>query len=262
MGEKTINYFASQVDKMVIGKWLGMDNLGLYNIAWNLIIFPITRINPIFTQVAFSVFSKFQNDSNKLSNYYARLITVIMNLNTPLLLGIFLTANEIVYVLYGTKCEKASGIIRILSLSGILKTFANPGGAIILAKGRADISFYINIFWIIIITSFSYHAAITFGTLESMAYSQLLATALIGIFWHYLVAKYGEIAYINILRIALKAIILSLAMSFIVYFIGQYIEFRTTLTLIIKSFIGVLSYILLLLFFNRKTFDLVTIWRK
>ncbi len=57
LGERTLNYFASRTDQILIGAFLGAHVLGYYSLAWNLIVMPVKRINPVLTSVAFPLFA-------------------------------------------------------------------------------------------------------------------------------------------------------------------------------------------------------------
>ncbi len=56
MGERSINYFAWNLDKLLIGRILGSSALGFYNVAYQLMMRPLMVLNPILTRVAFPVF--------------------------------------------------------------------------------------------------------------------------------------------------------------------------------------------------------------
>src|SRR2546425_4957634 len=74
MGERSINYFNNNLDKLILGRLLGADALGYYNLAWNLVIQPVARINPILTRIAFPVFARLQNQPEALRNGYLRIL--------------------------------------------------------------------------------------------------------------------------------------------------------------------------------------------
>ena len=58
-----LNYFNSRIDQLVVGTLLGSQALGYYSMAFNLVLQPISRINPVLTQVAFPVLSKVLSDT-------------------------------------------------------------------------------------------------------------------------------------------------------------------------------------------------------
>ena len=54
MGERMVNYLGANSDKILIGKLLGVQALGFYEIAWRMIMFPIYKLNPAISRVLFS----------------------------------------------------------------------------------------------------------------------------------------------------------------------------------------------------------------
>src|SRR5699024_8872719 len=53
MATRSISFFNSRLDQLLLGILVGAQALGFYSLAWNLAIQPVTRINPILTRVAF-----------------------------------------------------------------------------------------------------------------------------------------------------------------------------------------------------------------
>ena len=179
-GNQLANLASTQVDKVLIGRLLGAELLGLYTIAWELIVFPIARINPIITKVAFPVYARLQHETARLSRYYRRAVSTLLLINVPALLGMAVVAEEFLEVFYGPTWTPAATALSILALTGILKTLGNPSGGILLAKGRSDVGFYWNIAWtaflIVFIGLFLYFQP----TLEMAASAQLIAALTIG----------------------------------------------------------------------------------
>ena len=61
-------------------------------------------------------------------------------------------APEFVRLLFGLTWEPSIIVIQILSLVGIFKSLGNPNGSVLLAKGRADIGFFWNLFVVVMIS--------------------------------------------------------------------------------------------------------------
>lgn len=66
MGEKTLNYLNVQIDTVLIGKLLGVEALGIYFVAKQIIMRVLQLFNPIIARVAFPTMAKIQNDINSL----------------------------------------------------------------------------------------------------------------------------------------------------------------------------------------------------
>jgi O-antigen/teichoic acid export membrane protein len=144
LGERAINALHDNLDKMIIGFWLGAQALGFYNFAWNLATLPISRINPILTRTAFPLFSRLQEDSGLLSRGYFKLLRMVSMVNFPLFLGLCALSGWFVPVVFGQKWEPAIHLIQVFCLFACGYAFGNPIGSLVLAKGRADLGFWWN----------------------------------------------------------------------------------------------------------------------
>lgn len=151
-GERAVNYLSANVDYIIIGRFLGAEALGFYTLAYQIIIFPLTKINPIITKVAFPVFSKIQHDHAHLRQGYCNVLHFITLLSFPMLAGMGAVAPEFINSVYGPQWEPAILPLQLLCLVGIFKSLGNPVGSILLAKGRADIGFYWNVFVVIMVS--------------------------------------------------------------------------------------------------------------
>lgn len=144
MGTNSINFFNSRVDQLLLGILLGAQALGFYSLAWNLTIQPVTRINPILTRVAFPVFAKVQDDRPRLRRGYLLVMRLLSVVNFPILLGLAASAPTLVPVAFGEQWQPAVPLVQILALVSLLRTVANPVGALLLSHGRADMAFHFN----------------------------------------------------------------------------------------------------------------------
>ena len=145
MGEKTVNYFNSNLDYLLIGSLLGAKALGYYTLAYNLVLRPIQMINPAITRVAFPVFSKMQNDTDKLKRGYLKVLQLLSAVNFPMMAGLAVIAPIAVPVIFGEQWLPSIILIQILTVVGLLRSTGNPVGSLLLSKGRADLGFKWNL---------------------------------------------------------------------------------------------------------------------
>ncbi|MDQ3847541.1 MAG: MOP flippase family protein [Thermoproteota archaeon] len=162
MGERSINYLSANFDYLLIGRFLGPEFLGVYSIAYQIVISPLLKINPVLTRVAFPIFAKKQHDNIALQKGYLEMSKLLALICLPILIGIAATAHLIIPLFFGDEWLLAVGLVQILTVVGATKTFGNPIGSILLAKGRADIGFYWNVF-VAIINFFSFWFAVSYG---------------------------------------------------------------------------------------------------
>lgn len=144
MGEKTINYLNERFDQLLIATLLGAQELGYYNIAFGLVVMPIARINPVLTRVAFPIFARIQDDTEKLKSGYMTIRNILAFTNFPLLLGLVATAPVLVPLVFGDNWVPSIILIQLLAPVTMMRSLGNPIGSLLLAKGRADLGFYLN----------------------------------------------------------------------------------------------------------------------
>jgi O-antigen/teichoic acid export membrane protein len=150
LGNRGVNFLLARVDQIVIGALLGASALGLYNLAWNLAIMPATRINPILTRVAFPVFAKVQQQNERLKRGYLMLVWLLATTNGPILVGGAAVADALVPVIFGAQWTAMVPIFQVLAVVGLSRSIGNPIGSLVLAKGRPDLEFKLNL-WIVVV---------------------------------------------------------------------------------------------------------------
>lgn len=243
-GNLLINVFSTQIDKALVGRILGPTILGYYSIAWELIVFPIARINPIINRVSFPIFAKIKAIPEQLNRYYYRSVSLLLLINIPALIGLALVAEPFVEVFYGKEWLPAAPLIQILAIVGIHKAFANPGSGLLLAQGRADIGFYWNIGWTLALTMIIALGLYQYPNAQTAAWTQLVAAFLLGWIWHFLVARYGNVRYKKLLLFAGRTVVLCLPMILLLGFTPSWTEW-VVLDLGLRILAGVVLFTLL-----------------
>lgn len=186
LGEKIVNYFNSQLDILFIGKLLGIESLGVYTIAKQLIMRQTQIVNPIITKVTFPTMAKIQDDIPRLKNIYLKTINYLSSINFPIYAFIFIMAPYLIPIIFGDKWEESIRILQVLAIFGAIRSTGNPIGSLLLARGKANWGFYWNLglsFYIPLVIYISSHWG-----LEGVSWGLVLAM-LIGVVpnWYFLV---------------------------------------------------------------------------
>jgi len=150
MGERCLNYVAWNMDKLLIGKVLGPEPLGLYSVAYQIMIRPLSVINPVVTRVAFPVFSTIQQDDERLKRGYLKIIQLLAFVSIPVYLGILVTADPLVSILLGARWRPVAPVLQVLCVLGIFYSLGNPIGSLLLSKGKANVGFWFNVIGLIV----------------------------------------------------------------------------------------------------------------
>jgi PST family polysaccharide transporter/lipopolysaccharide exporter len=145
MGDGFLGYIQFNSDNIFIGGMLGVKMLGYYTIAYQLAIFPITKLNPIILQVAYPILAKMKDNTAELKKSYLKILDFISYCNLPLLAGLFITADSVVPLIYGPGWEKTVDLIYIFVFVGIFTCLSHPLFTLVFTKGKPSLLFYLNL---------------------------------------------------------------------------------------------------------------------
>lgn len=250
-GEHTVNYFARNIDKILLGKLLGTDMLGYYSVASNIVLLPISRINPILNRVTFPVFSKVQNDTAKLRTGYMFVIKFLGFVNIPLLLGLIAVANQFALVFLGPHWEKAIFIIQILAIVAILRSISNPSGGLLVAKGQVARSFAFTSVRLLIQVPVIYLLGAHFGIVGLLSAVLLLQAIEVVANFQILLKRNLGITFIEYFRPIIVWVFYGGVMGSVVWLVKHLIPVASLPHLVVLILTGVFSYSLLVLLFQR-----------
>jgi O-antigen/teichoic acid export membrane protein len=250
MGEKTINYFSSQFDTILIGKLLGIETLGIYNVAKNLVTKPSSIINPIITKVSFPLMAKINNDIIKLKEVFLRMVNYLSMVNFPIYFLLATLAKPVVSLLFGNNWNSTIPIIQILSFTYLLRSIGNPSGSLLLSRGKAKTAFYWNLIIFIL-----YPISVIIGSLWGIigiSWSTLVLQMLLLIpNWKYIVVKTCNATFNDYFRTLKIPTILSL-LSIIVPLILVKVISQPIILILMGCSIFFLSYFFILYKINPK----------
>jgi len=134
-GSNFFTYVFNQADKIIVGRFLGENLLGIYAVAFNLALLPKEKIMPIVTQLSFSAYSKIQDDISRIRLNLLGTIEIVSFLSFPLFWGMASVAGEAIPLILGphwvwvtTPFELLCIIIPFLSISPIYPAGLNAIG--------------------------------------------------------------------------------------------------------------------------------------
>lgn len=131
-----INYFAANVDYLIIGKFLNPALLGLYSRAYHLCTLPLSRIVTALSAVMFPSLAEIQDDRAKLKRTYLMAVNIIALSTFPILAGLAMGAEFVIIGLYGENWRGAIEVLRILCIAGMLKAVFHLAGPIVQVTGH------------------------------------------------------------------------------------------------------------------------------
>ena len=168
-----VNYFARNADNFLIGKFLGSPALGVYSVAYRIMLYPLQNISRTLLRVLFPAFAQIQDDNEKFQKVYLRVIFFISLITFPLMTGLMATADVLITVLFEDKWENLSILLILLSPIGMMQAIVTTTGSIFMAKGNMRTFVRLSVFCSIVTVVF-FVAGLPFGV-EGVAFFYLIS---------------------------------------------------------------------------------------
>jgi lipopolysaccharide exporter len=162
VGERTLNFVAWNLDKMLIGGLLGAHALGIYNVAYQLMQKPLQFLTPIVWRVALPLYSSMSEELARLRSAYLLVIEGVGLLLFPVFVLMVVLAEPIILLLVGPKWLAAVPVFRWLAMLGCLYAIGFPVGSLLLARRRADIAFWLNV-WALLLYAVAVYTGSKYG---------------------------------------------------------------------------------------------------
>jgi len=142
---QVFNYATANLDKILIGRYLGAQTLGAYRYGDRIAQLPTMLVNAIFGRVLFPAFSSYQDDKSRIRYQYLKAVKMVSFITFPLLLGVSVISDHIVVTLLGEKWSEMIVILPLLSMSFLLSTIGVLNLNIYKALGRTKRLFKISL---------------------------------------------------------------------------------------------------------------------
>ena len=132
-------YIATQGDNYVVGRVLGVENLGYYSRAYNLMQTFATSVVNTLDQVFFPSLSKVQGDSASLAKALRLSVALVWYGYLPLSGVLVVCAPEVVTVLLGARWLPMVPAFRILVCGLVFRAGFKMGGTVLKVRGKASV---------------------------------------------------------------------------------------------------------------------------
>lgn len=166
-----VNYFSRNLDKLIIGKYFSMAQLGYYEKSYRLMQLPLQNITFVISPVLHPILSSLQDNSTELVHKNQKLAEILSYISFPLGILLFFTSGEIIHIIYGSNWDPAIPVFSILALSLPLQIILSTSGSIFQAAGKTNHLFLSGSLSAVTTIGAFLISAIYFHTIESMAWA-------------------------------------------------------------------------------------------
>lgn len=138
-GTRLLFYADRNVDNLLIGRFIGASALGLYTVAYNLMLVPLERIAGPLQQVFYPAIARLQAQPERMGRAWIRATRLIGAITTPAMLGVMVTAPDLVRVVLGSKWDGAVPVVQVLAWVGLHQSFARLNSSVLQAADRTEL---------------------------------------------------------------------------------------------------------------------------
>ncbi|MCR5850753.1 MAG: oligosaccharide flippase family protein [Bacteroidaceae bacterium] len=216
MGTQILDYLSSKLDILIISIYLGTSELGIYNLAKELILKFVMVINSIASKVMLPMLAKYQDDLPQMKHLFLRFLEKLSLVNAPIIAFMVLFNDIIIRFFYGENYMEVGPIIQIMAIWSMFVVISMPNSFVAIATKRTDITFYYTIIRIIIMSVF----------LFSFARTSLMSAA-----WT-MIGAYSIMFFVN-WKILLERILCLNLTEYVTAFYRSWVGFALIVTLII-----------------------------
>lgn len=123
-----ITYLNGTLDKLLVGKKMGLSDLGYYEKSYRLMRLPVMNLTYVFTPVMQPMFKEFKDDMRIMGEKYCVLFKFLIIIGMPLSSYLYFEASDLICLFYGMNWIPAIRPFQLFSISvGFMILLASTG---------------------------------------------------------------------------------------------------------------------------------------
>lgn len=170
------NYFSRNLDKLIIGKYIGTSPLGIYEKSYRLMQMPLNNVTSVIHPVLQPVMSSFQNDLQEMARKYNKIIAFVATISFPVAVTLYYCGDEVIHIFYGGKWDAAIPVFKILSLSIPTQMILSTSGGIWQSANATKYMFWTGMCNTLLTISCFIIGAYLYNTIEAIAWGWTLSS--------------------------------------------------------------------------------------
>lgn len=194
-------FVSRNLDNILIGRVWGSADLGLYDRAYKLLLFPLEQVANPLGRVMIPVLSRVRDDPERYSRAFFRVLNLMQFLLLPGIAAAVAMADTAIPFLLGDRFADAAPIFAALGFAGLMQVSNNPSGWLFISQGRSREFMQ----WGLVsaaITALAIGIGVSYGTFHvAVAVSAASLFKMVPMWW--LITRRGPITRDTVLRLGL-----------------------------------------------------------
>jgi PST family polysaccharide transporter len=194
-----VSYFSRNADNILIGKFRGGEELGLYDRAYRLLLFPIIQLHSPIGQVTVPLLSRLRFDKEQYLGVYNDTLSLVMLVSQPGIIFAILLSAPLFKIVLGENWAGAAPIFSWLGLASLNQVATATTGWLFLSQGRGQDLFRLGV-WSALINVASFVIGLPWGALGVAISYTVVNYAVVVPLYAILVGRNGPVTTRNLIE--------------------------------------------------------------
>ncbi len=154
-------FLSRNVDRMAVGKLIGMATLGIYVMAYNFADLISVFLGNKVSEILFPVYSKIQDNYYDLKKAFLKVLKVILIIVLPFWIGLYFMGGDFFKIVFDEKWHGVAPLIKILAGLGVCNTISKCNRSLLLGIKKPKLGLYtillqVSIYFALIVPAFKW----------------------------------------------------------------------------------------------------------
>jgi O-antigen/teichoic acid export membrane protein len=136
-GFNFMSYFARNMDNLLIGRFWGAYQLGVYSRAYQMLLTPVQQINSPVVAVAIPALSRLADSPDRYRAAYLKILEKVAMITMPGVAFMIAMSNWLVLFLLGSQWQESGRIFMLLGIAAIIQPVARTTLWLFTTQGRS-----------------------------------------------------------------------------------------------------------------------------
>jgi O-antigen/teichoic acid export membrane protein len=135
-GFNVMTFFSRNLDNLLIGKFWGPYQLGVYSRAYQMLLMPMQQVNAPLAAVAIPALSRLVDSPERYRAAYLRILEKIVMVTMPLAALMIATSDWMVLLLLGPRWRETGRIFMLLGIAAMIQPVTKTSWWLFSTQGR------------------------------------------------------------------------------------------------------------------------------
>jgi PST family polysaccharide transporter len=136
-----INYWSRNADNLIIGRTLGSTQLGFYNQAYTLMMYPIRMLSFVINPSIQPVFATAQDEPERIAPTYLLLLESLALITLPMGLFLHIFAGPVIRFLWGNRWDASIPVFEVLAFLTMVQPLVVTSDSVFIARNKTRLLF-------------------------------------------------------------------------------------------------------------------------